>query len=129
MNDSKTIAGNVMLVDFPFCIEKKTLDSQIAWLSNKARLLGYNFVAKRVGSEITIDGQKHVKTTLQFEVSYFNSNVKRGDFLWHVTAKPQVPKILKRGLVAKDLASNTFNYSPRVYCFIDKNDKLMKAHV
>ena len=128
MNDSETIAGNVMLVDFPFCIEKCSLDSQIAWLSSKTRLLGYNFVAKRVGDQTTLDGQKHVKTTLQFEASYFNSNVKRGDFLWHVTAKSQVPKILKRGLVAKDLASGAFNYPPRIYCFIDKNDELMKAH-
>lgn len=129
MNDDNTIAGNVLLVDFPFDIDSISLKQHIDQLSRRALLLGYNYVQHvDEGKETIDDGIKHHYASVQFEASYFSSNVKHGDFLYHIAPKSIAHKILQKGLLPKNQNSHGFEYEPRVYCFIDRYDQIFNDY-
>ena len=125
-NENNTIFGNVMLDNFPFDTTKYSIGHHINQLSRKAILLGYNFVAYDVTNEINEDNYKTTFASIQFEASYFSGNVKFGSFLYHISPRSLMNKILSKGLLPTNKNNQGFNYSSRVYCFIDKYDEIMK---
>lgn len=119
-NPSKTIYGNIMLCDFPFDISKHPIEYRVDAISRRANFLGYNYVDHSVSSIYDEDGVKCCIASIQFKATYFSSNVKLGDILYHVTPKSLVDKILHRGLMPSNKNTYGFNYGSRVYCFIDR---------
>lgn len=124
-DSSGKIYGNVVLIDFPFDVSRHPIERHVNFISRKALFMGYNYVDHRVSSIFDEDGVKCCSASIQFEATYFSSNVKRGDILYHVAPKSLIDKILKGGLMPSNKNKHGFNYSPRVYCFIDKHDKIM----
>lgn len=127
-DESGKIFGNIMLLDFPFNVSSCSADKHVEVLSRRAMLLGYNFVAMSSPEETVIDGVRCALVSIQFEATYFSSNVKSGDILYHITPKSLVPKIMARGLVPSNRNNHGFSYGSRVYCFIDRDDLLMKSY-
>lgn len=122
------IYGNVLLVDFPFVVNELSIEKQLNVISRRALLLGYNYVVHDISRQCVVDGFEICETTIQFEATYFSSNVKPGDFLYHVAPKSLAKKILAKGLVPNNKNNHGFNYGDRVYAFIDKYDEIMKNY-
>ena len=97
-------------------------------MSRKAYLLGYNIVDLREDRTFDRDGRRFQIATIQFEASYFSSNLKTDDFVYHVTPKSIAHKVISRktGLVPSNKNSYSFGYPPRVYCFIDNSDYIKR---
>lgn len=127
-DDANAIAGNVVLVDFPFNMSHCTLEQHVDRMSRIAMLFGYNYVAHEPSKTICIDGADYCYASVQFEATYFSSNVRYGDILWHVTPSSYASKILKSGLLPSNKNKHGFSYSSRVYCFIDKHEQLFKDY-
>ena len=126
-NEDKSIYGNVMLDSFPFDVSKLPIETYISYLSRRAILLGYNFVAYDVVKETSDKfGHKTAFVSIQFEASYFSSNIKIGSILYHVTPKSLASKVLSKGLLPSNKNTQGFSYGLRVYCFIDRHDEIMK---
>ena len=121
-DSSGNIYGNIMLDEFPFDISEHTIEYHVNLMSRRALLLGYNYVDHRIASIFDENGVKCCIASIQFEATYFSSNVKHGDILYHVTLKSLVKKILRTGLVPSNNNAHRFNYNSRVFCFIDKHD-------
>ena len=127
-NAAKTIYGNVVLNNFPFDVTNTPIEKHIELLSRRALLLGYNYVTHDIIKNIIDDGIDHCYASLQFEATYFSSNVKMGDILYHISPKSLSDKILKRGLLPSNKNSYGFNYGSRVYMFIDKYDEIFQNY-
>ena len=121
-DSSGNIYGNIILDEFPFDISEHTIEYHVNLMSRHALLLGYNYVDHRIVSIFDENGVKCCIASIQFEATYFSSNVKHGDILYHVTPKSLVKKILRTGLVPSNKNAHGFNYNSRVFCFIDKCD-------
>lgn len=127
-DSSGKIYGNIVLDDFPFDVSKHIIEYHVNLISRRAILLGYNYVDHRIASVFNEDGIRCCIASIQFEATYFSSNVKHGDILYHVTAKSLVHKILKNGLMPSNKNTHGFNYESRIFCFIDKYDQIMKEY-
>lgn len=125
-DETEDVFGNIMLQSFPFDTTKHSVQYHVNFLARKAILLGYNFVAYDVVDERIENGHKTTSASMQFEASYFSSNIKAGSILYHVSPKSLTSKILAKGLLPANKNNQGFNYSFRVYCFIDKHDEIME---
>lgn len=125
---SGKIAGNIILLDFPFDTTHCTLSQHINRISRIALSLGYNYVVHEETGIEQISGKKFNYVSIQFEATYFSSNVKYGDILWHVAPKSYASKIMKYGLLPNNKNQTGFSYESRVYCFVDKNDELFSMY-
>lgn len=124
---TEQIFGNVVLERFPFDTTKISAESHVKTLAREALLLGYNYVTHEVHEVSEENGSQQTVISIQFEATYFSSNIKPGDILWHVAPKSISHKILARGLLPSNSNAMGFNYEPRVFCFIDRDDMLMKS--
>lgn len=125
IDETGEIAGNVtysMLMP-----NKDTAEKYVRLFSRIAYLCGYNYMDHRL-SNCVISDKDIYEFQIDFEASYFSSNVKVGDILYHVTAESNVDKILKYGLVAGNKNSHGFNYESRVFCFVDKYKHIAKRY-
>lgn len=122
------VYGNILLSNFPFDVSKTSIEKHIEILARRALLLGYNYVAHDIEKTEVDDGIKHCYASVQFEATYFSSNVKVGNILYHVAPKSISRKILSKGLVPSNKNMHNFSYSSRVYMFIDRYDQIMQDY-
>lgn len=118
-NSSGKIYGNILLDRFPFIVDHMRIEQIIELLSRHAMLFGYNYVAHDISRRYELDGLYFCEASVQFEATYFSSNVKFGEFLYHVAPKSIAHKILAKGLIPANKNNYGFNYGPRVYMFRD----------
>lgn len=125
---SNRIFGNCML-GFTFDITDFGIEYWLKKLGVQAYLMGYNISHVKLYRPMgQANGRKYQKAVVQFEASYFNDNLKLGDFVYHVTTKNAAKKIVdgKRGLLPANGNLKGFRYPPRVYCFRDDTELLRK---
>ena len=127
------VFGNILitcLVDLNICQPKDVLNI----LSRHANLMGYNYIdfEEEDSNNILLNEQvfKCCWLKIQLEALYISPNLKLGEKLYHVTTRNLAEKIVNKkvGLVPRNSNSYNFNYSPRIYCFIDRNRDLQKQY-
>lgn len=127
ISNDKKIYGNILI----YASVDETIinkDEFLLKLQQIAKKLGYNLV--NVGKLTTRKPKQNLyHLYIQFEATYFNSNIHKGDFLYHVTTKNNAEKILKNGLIPSNKNLIGIDYPDRVYCFTVKNDTLFKDYL
>ena len=125
IDDTGEIAGNVtysMLMP-----NREITEKYVKVFSRAAYLYGYNYMDHRI-NDFKVDNELVIKFQIDFEATYFSSNVKFGDILYHVTPESNAAKILKYGLIAGNKNSQGFHYDSRVFCFVDKYKHVAKQY-
>lgn len=104
------------------------LFSRYAWQ------LGYNYVDHTTSDVEKIKDEetgklKHLlqRLEIQFEAIYLeDTTLPLGRFLYHLTPKSMLSRVMKQGLVPSSRCKQEFNYPPRIYCFICRDRDLEK---
>lgn len=102
------------------------LFSRYAWQ------LGYNYVDHSVSDVERIKDEKSGKLKyvlqrleIQFEAIYIeDTTLPLGRYLYHLTPKSMLSRVMRQGLVPSSKCKQGFNYPPRIYCFICRDREL-----